>query len=248
MKTLFLDIETSPTVATVWSLWRQTISINQLLGNSEVLTWVAKWHGDKGTIDGSLMRDGKRRMLRRIHRLLAEADAVVTWNGNGFDLKVLNKEFLLLGLAPPAPFKSVDLLQTARKRFRFTSNKLDYISQQLGLGAKVKHRGHQLWLDCMARKREAFEEMMTYNRQDTILLERVYDHLLPWVANHPNRSLMEGKLCCPKCASTKFQRRGYTVTQAGRYARYQCLADGCGAWFRSQENVAARVPRMLEVA
>ncbi len=248
MKTLFLDVETSPTVATVWGLFNQNIAINQLLGNSEVLTFVAKWHGDKGCIDGSLMRDGKRRMIRRVHRLLADADSVVTWNGNGFDLKVLNKEFLLLGMAPPAPFKSVDLLNTARKRFRFTSNKLDYVSQQLGLGSKVKHRGHQLWLDCMSRKREAFDEMLEYNTMDTLLLERVYDRLLPWIKGAPNVSVHTGTLCCPRCGSTKFQRRGYTVTHSGKYARHQCLADGCGAWFRSQTSEVARVPRMLEVA
>lgn len=233
MKILLLDVEISPTVATVWGLFKQNVALNQIMGNSEVLTWVAKWHGDKDTIDGHLMRDGKKRMLRKMHRLLTEADAVVTWNGNGFDLKVLNAEFLLAGLNPPSPFRSIDLLATARRKFRFTSNKLDYVAQRLGLGSKVKHRGHDMWMDCMARKREAFDEMLTYNTMDVILLERIYDRLLPWVPNHPNRNNYGEHHVCPKCGSEKHQRRGYAITSTRRYARMQCL--GCGTWFRSTD-------------
>jgi DNA polymerase elongation subunit (family B) len=233
MKTLFLDIECSPTLATVWGLFKQTISINQLLGNSEILTWSAKWADSPDMLDGCLMRDGKRRMLRRMHRLLSEADAVVTWNGNGFDLKVLNKEFLLQSLNAPEPYKSIDLLAIARKRFRFTSNKLDYVAQQLGLGKKVEHRGHQLWLDCMARKREAFDEMLTYNRQDVVLLERIYDRLGSWVTGKPNQSIQDGH-ACPCCGSERLQARGWQQTVTRRYRRYHCRA--CGAWSRAVKS------------
>lgn len=227
MRTLFLDIEISPTLATVWGLFRQNIAINQITGNSETLTWCAKWGGEKEILDGSLMRDGKKRMLRRIHKLLSEADAVVTWNGNSFDLKVLNKEFLLQGFHAPAPFKSVDLLGVARKRFRFTSNKLDYVAQQLGLGSKVKHRGHDLWLECMARKREAFDEMLVYNRQDVVLLERIHDRMGSWVIGMPNHSILSGHVC-PHCESERLQRRGYQATATKRYARFACR--DCGKW------------------
>ncbi len=51
---------------------------------------------------------------------------------------------------PPAPFKEIDLLTVAKGRFRFVSNKLDYVAQQLGLGKKTEHSGHELWVQCMA--------------------------------------------------------------------------------------------------
>lgn len=247
MRTLFLDIETSPTLATVWGLWNQNIAINQLLGNSEVLTWVAKWEGEKELYSGSLMRDGKRRMLRRIHRLLNEADEVVTWNGNGFDLKVLNKEFLLLKLPPASPFKSVDLLATARKKFRFTSNKMDYVAKQLGLGGKLKHRGHEMWLDCMSRKREAFDEMLEYNEADVVLLEQIYHKFVPWVSSGANRSIFESSIVCPRCASTEFTKRGYYLSKSGKYARYQCANEDCGAWFRSPNVIKRNATRVVEL-
>lgn len=229
-RTLFLDIECSPTLATIWGLFNQNIGINQLLGSSEILTWCAKWHDQKTIIDGSLLRDGKRAMLRKMHKLLSEADAVVTWHGNGFDLKVLNKEFLLQNMRAPEPYKSIDLLAVSRRRFRFTSNKLDYVAQALGLGKKVEHRGHQLWLDCMAGKKSAYAEMLTYNRQDVILLERIYDRMGAWVTGKPNASI-DGGHVCPSCGSEKLQARGWQVSQTRRYRRYQCVS--CGTWSRA---------------
>lgn len=76
-------------------------------------------------------------MLKQIHALLNEADAVVHYNGAKFDIPTLNKEFILHGLPPPAPYKQIDLLRTARSQFKFPSNKLDYIAQALDLGKRL---------------------------------------------------------------------------------------------------------------
>jgi transposase-like protein len=64
-----------------------------------------------------------------------------------------------------------------------------------------------------------------------VLLEKVYDRLLPWINGHPNLSSMNGAACCPKCESTSKQARGWAISEAGRYQRFQC--NDCGTWFRS---------------
>jgi DNA polymerase elongation subunit (family B) len=230
MKLLLVDIETAPNLATVWGLWNQNIALNQLIKAGYTLCWAAKWHGDKEIMFESVVT-GEKRMIRRIHKLLDEADAVCHYNGTKFDIPTLNKEFLLQGLRPPAPFKEIDLLRTARRKFRLASNKLDYVAKSLGLGEKAHHKGHELWLECMAKKKDAWKTMETYNKQDVVLLEKVYDRLMPWVVGHPNRSVMEGAECCPKCASKSFQARGYAQTAAAVYRRYQC--NDCGSWFRA---------------
>lgn len=242
IRILHLDIEMAPSLATVWGLFNQNISIDQLIGDSEVLTWVAKWDGEPGVLTGSLVADGRKRMLKRIHRLIDEADAVVTWNGNGFDLKVLNKDFLLLGLSPPAPAKSIDLLQTSRTRFRFTSNKMDYVARKLGLKGKKKHRGHQLWLDCMNRKKSAFAEMMAYNKQDVVILEGIYKRFKPWITNHPHPALYtkDEAPVCRICGSSAMTKRGKAPTTVGLYQRYQCE---CGAWSRGSTNLLTPAKR-----
>ena len=93
-----------------------------------------------------------------------------------------------MGLDPPSQFKQLDLLQTTRQQFRFPSNKLDYVSQQLGLGSKTKHMGMEMWRDCMDGCPKAWKIMKRYNMQDVRLTEKYYKRLLPWIKNHPNRS------------------------------------------------------------
>lgn len=174
-------------------------------------------------------------MLKRIHKLLDEADAVVHYNGSKFDIPTLNKEFLLYGMLPPSPVKQIDLLKTTRSQFKFPSNKLDYIAQALGLGQKSKHTGHQLWIDCMNNDPSAWAIMEEYNINDVVLLERVYDVLKPWIKGHPNVAVHDDTpMACPTCGGHHYQRRGYAITRAGKYTRYQCR--DCGTWFRSVHN------------
>lgn len=230
MKILLLDIERAPVLATIWSLFDLRVSTDQIIGDSYVLTWAAKWVGQKAIMDGSLLRDGNRGMLKAVRALIDEADAVVTWNGNNFDLKVLHKEFLLLGLKPPAPIKSIDLLPISRGKFYFTSHKMDYVAQQLGVGRKLPHEGHQMWLDCMERKPEAFEKMLRYNRHDVVLLAGIYEKFLPWIPHHPNHSLYNDRKCCPNCGSENFVRNGFYYSTVTKCPKYICRA--CGKYFR----------------
>jgi DNA polymerase elongation subunit (family B) len=230
MKILLLDIETAPNLVHVWGLYDQNVAINQIQAAGYVLCWAAKWYGDKEVQFDSVHQSKPLRMLKRIHKLVDQADVVVHYNGTKFDMPTLNKEFVLHKLDPPAPYRQVDLLRTARSQFRFPSNKLDYVAQALGLGNKVKHPGHSLWVQCMAKDPEAWEMMETYNKQDVALLEKVYDRLLPWIKNHPNHGVYDepGIPVCPNCGHHHLQRRGFARTVANKYARYQCM--NCGTW------------------
>lgn len=234
-KVLFIDIETTPNLAHVWSLWKQNVGLNQLLEPTEMLCFAAKWQGGKRVHFFSQHKDGQEAMVEKAWGLLDEADVVVHYNGKRFDVPHLNREFLLAGLEPPSPYQQVDLLDTVKKRFRFPSMKLAYVSEALGLGGKVKHEGHELWLKCMAGDRQAWSRMKAYNVQDVILLEDLYGRLGAWVYGHPTTPLFEedpsGSLKCPFCGSEEVQRRGYAYTKVSRYRRYHC--QDCGKWSRS---------------
>lgn len=235
MKILLLDIETAPNVAHVWGLFQQNIGINQLIDSSFVMCWSAKWLGEEEIFFDSFVKNTPRRMLKKIHRLLEEADVVITFNGNRFDLPTLNKEFLIYGFPPPAKPQQIDLLKVARKQFRFPSNKLDYVAKSLGVGEKVKHAGHELWIQCLNKDEHAWEIMEEYNKQDVRILEAVYQRLLPWIPNHPNHGLYSDLMVCPNCGSDSLVRRGFTYTSAGKYQRYQC--SGCGSWCKDRKGV-----------
>lgn len=236
MKTLYIDIETSPNVAHVWSLWKQNVGLSQLMEVTEVMCFAAKWHGEPTEFHSSRDLGGKDYMVKEAHRLLDQADAVVHFNGESFDVPHLNREFLMAGLAPPAPFKQIDLLKAVKKTFRFPSNKLAYVSKAMGLAGKVSHEGHELWVKCMAGDPGAWDRMEEYNRQDVDLLEDIYTTLRPWIPGHPNVALYnednDGALRCPVCGSDRVIKSGHAYTSVTRYQRYQCRADGCGKWFR----------------
>jgi len=235
MKLLMLDIETSPNTAHIWGLRDQYISPDHLLESSYVLCWAAKWYGSKEVMFSSVQDTKPKFMLRKIHDLISEADAVCHYNGTRFDIPVLNKEFLLHHLAPPAPYKQIDLLKVVRKEFRFASNKLDHIAQRLDLGKKASHEGYQLWVKCMNKDPDAWKVMEKYNKQDVILLEKVYERLLPWLGrNHPNRNLYNST-GCPTCGSAKLQKRGFSYTTTGTFQRFQCT--NCGTWSKSTKAI-----------
>jgi hypothetical protein len=238
-KILLLDIETAPNRAYFWGgTWKVNINPDWIDADGYVLCWTAKWLGEK---DATFVRlkDGKHKsLLGPIHRMLNEADAVVHYNGTSFDIPTLNKEFLGHGFTPPSPYKQVDLLLTMREGFRFPNNKLDYICKTLALGEKLRHEGPQLWMDCMADKKEAWEKMEAYNRRDVDLLEKLYKRLLPWIKRHPNRAALSGLEVCVYCASTNIkQDKTYTANQL-TYKRFTC--GDCGGWFRGTKSINPR--------
>jgi len=244
VKILFIDLETSPITAHTWGLWQQNISIKQIVESTEVICFGARWYGQKKVIFKSVHHHSKKEMLKELHSLMDEADAIVGWNSKGFDHKHIRREFLEAGMLPPSPAKDIDLMLEVKRNFRFPSNKLDYVAQQLGVGAKVEHTGFQLWLDCMAGSDKAWRMMKKYQIQDVDLLVELYEKLLPWI-KHPSvpiHSGIEGE-ACTNCGGAKLQRRGYEVLNTGKYQKFQCL--GCGKWMRSKSSVATADMRAL---
>lgn len=234
-RTVTLDIETSPNLADVWSIWNVNVSLSQLRATSEIIGVGYKWLGEPKTYFVSDFHDGHTTMLEHIHAVLSEADVVITYNGDSFDLKHLNRAFWLAGMAPPSPSKSVDLYKIVKRRFRFTSFKLDHVSQQLGIGKKVSHSGHDLWVRCMAGDATAWQKMAVYCKGDVRLTEKLYEKVKPWALNLPHQALFgpDSELACPRCGSTKLQKRGYKGVQFQTYQQYQCQA--CKGWLRGTE-------------
>ena len=237
MKTLLLDIETAPNLVYAWGLWKQNINIDHIIESGYTLCAAYKWKGTKGkpaflrtsSVKGSILDN-----LRELGSLLDEADAVVHYNGKKFDIPVLNKEFLQHSLTRPSPYKQIDLYQAVRRGFRFQSNKLDFVARELGIGCKVHHKGLELWKGCMNDEEKSWKIMEKYNVQDVVLLEDLYDRLLPWIDGHPNCQLYGdiGEMSCTRCGSRDLYKRGTYKTNVGVYQRFSC--NTCGAWMRGR--------------
>ena len=159
--------------------------------------------------------------------MISEADGVVTFNGDKFDLPKLNGEFLLLGLAPPPPVTSIDVYKTVRNKLGLVSNKLAFVGPFLSVGAKVKHEGFSLWSKVNDGDPKAQARMERYCKQDVRLLEKVYKKIRPYITNHPHLA-ETGSTACGACGSFKTQKRGFRRTKAFHIQRIQCT--NCGAW------------------
>jgi hypothetical protein len=243
VKILAWDIELTPMTVYSWSLWPNFIPIQQIEKTQEVMCFGARWYGEKKVEFKSTHHDGKKAMLEAIHALLDEADAVMSWNGQSFDTKHINREFLEAGMQPPSPYKEIDLMRVTKSRFKMASNKLDHVAQLLGVGKKVPHEGFQLWLDCMAGDEKAWKKMKQYQLQDVNLLIDLYDKLLPWIKNHPNMGIGSEEPVCTNCASSNIKRRGYEVLNTGKYQKFQCY--DCGKWMRGKSSIATTEMRSI---
>lgn len=223
----------------MWQLYDQNIGLPQIIENDYILSWSAKWLDSDDIFFESRQHKTSKGMLKHMYKLLDEADTVVHYNGKRFDIPWLNREFLLCGWTPPSPYKQVDLYQTVKATFRFPSYKLEYVAKALGLGGKIKHTGHELWIECMKKDPQAWALMEEYNVYDTILTEKVYKILIPWIKGHPNHSLYaEDSFVCPSCGSTNLHKRGFSHTLAATYRRYKC--NSCGAWSRDTKNLVLK--------
>lgn len=242
-KILILDIETSPKVAYVWRFFKENISPKQVKEHGHIMSFAAKWLGDDEVIYQENRTDKDKAIIKSLVQLLDEADVVVAHYGAKFDLPQISARALVHGINPPSPYKIVDTKAVASKHFLFPSNSLEYLCEVLDVKNKKKsHKkfpGFQLWLECLRKNEEAWEEMRTYNIYDVLALEEVYLKMLPWISNHPNVTIYDienKKDCsCPKCNSTHIHWRGHSHTSLGRYSRFQC--QGCGGWGRARVNV-----------
>lgn len=188
---------------------------------TRTLCWAAKWYGEKKI---HFRNENDPDFIEAIYNMVDEADGIIHYNGKSFDMKHLNRDFLLNAYPPPSSYKNIDLLLTMRQNFKMASNKLEWTSVQLGYDGKVSHRGIQLWFDCMDDDPKAWREMKKYNIQDVVLLEQVYKDLLPWIKNHPNWGhYVDGKkLVCKNCGSTDIKKDGWERRTVISYQRYRC--------------------------
>lgn len=229
---LFFDIETLPIVAYTWGTWGVDISNDKIIKDWCCLAFSAKWLDDNRIIADILTpkevanRDDER-LCKHVWKLLDDADIVVAQNGRRFDIPKMNGRFWKHGLGPPASYKIIDTMESAKKTFGLTYNSLDFLGEYLGAGRKLKI-DFSLWEQCDQGHKDALKLMSEYNQQDVILLENVYNKMRPWIQNHPRLTLYDkvvGK--CPVCLGGDYKKIGLYTAAQKQYAEYRC--NSCGS-------------------
>ncbi len=246
-----LDIETSPIVAYVWSLWKVNIGLNHIVEEWSILSYCVKDLGNKkvryeDTSDKANPRDDYD-LLVKLRAELVDCDMIIAQNGKAFDLKKINARFIEQGLAPVAPIKVIDTMLIAKDVAKFTSNRLEWLSKHLTDTPKYAHNkfpGMELWSECLKGNRKAWREMKKYNCIDVPATEELYLKLRPYMQGHPNVAAYydDDKIRCPRCGSTHVTDVGQAYTQTGEYTRYQC--GDCGGFARSRYTQNSKAKRL----
>jgi DNA polymerase elongation subunit (family B) len=221
-KILIIDIETSPNLVHTWGVWNQNIGPDQMVKESEMLCWGAKWYMKPGHMYEDI--HNKQRMIKHLWTLLNEADIVVHYNGKKFDIPIINTALLLARLYPPSPYKQVDLIDTIKHKFKFQYARLGYVCPALKLGEKHKNTGFKLWQDCMAGKKCAWIGMKKYNLQDVDITEALYNEIKPWIDKHPR--IYDNERTCPYCNSSKVYRKQAKIAIKHSYVQMHCQSCG----------------------
>lgn len=226
---LFLDIEWSPVKAYVWRAWDENIAPAQIIEDGGLLCICFKFSDEKDYHFYSQWGEGgKDEMLRQTRNAILEADAVITYNGDKYDLPKIQGELLRHGMPPMPPVTSIDVIKTVKKMGYFR-NALGFVGPFLGLGKKVSHEGFDLWKKVDEGDWRAQRKMEKYCIQDVRLLVRLYNRIRPFIPTHPHLALSSPE-SCPVCGAAHVQKRGVTRTRSFITQRLHCTS--CGHWFQ----------------
>lgn len=239
LKILFVDTETSLMTVRTFSMFAEITNHDMIIKDWHIICACWKWQGDRKVHNASTL-EGERELLVKLREALINADLVVGHNLDSFDIKKINARLIYHELPPIPKLNTFDTLKAIRKVAKISSNRLDYLAKYLGLDGKTKTPSN-LWPMATDGDEKAIRAMVKYCANDVRVLEDVYHALLPYFTSHPNlNTLRESEVpICPLCESEHLQPRGFSITNTGKYQRYQCLT--CNKWSRGKKNLNTKV-------
>jgi hypothetical protein len=249
---ILYDLETLPDLQAALENWPDLVSpfpgkrpnmsaqVNSICSFGYRVFGESKSHGFNAWDFPSWRKDvnDDRPILKEASAVLADADAVITFNGRRFDEKFLQTRLGLHRMPFLRETQHIDLKSIVAKHLFLLNNRLKTAAKALLNDSKLDHDGWPLWVKVHGgidrkRDRRAEDVMGRYNLKDVDLMVPLFKVCRPFIKNVPNYNLFQvgGLNVCPKCESTRVQRRGYHITKTSAYHRYHC--QDCGSWSRT---------------
>jgi len=230
-KRLYFDIETSPNIGLFWEAgYKKNIDYSNIIKERAIICICYKWEDSKQT--EALTWDSKqcdKKMLEKFVKIANTSDELVGHNGDKFDLAWIRTRCLFHGIGMFPNYVTIDTLKVARNKFRFNSNRLNYIAKFLGIGQKI-HTEFDLWKAIVLDKdKVAMDKMVKYCKMDVVLLEKVYKHLATHIAPKTHYGVIFGqdRGTCQECGSNELIRHLQRINASGiKKIVYQCKTCG----------------------
>ena len=208
-KVLVFDIETSKTHFSGYRTGKQYVRAEQIEKHPYVMGWAAKWLFEPEMYSNfvtpvSARRRDDRAVIKELYKILTQADYAITYNGDNFDIKVMNVAWAKNGYGSNQFYNSIDLYKKVRQVWRLPSYSLKNVCEYFGLSPKMKREDTD---EAEAGDPEALKHDEAYCRQDVFSTEDLYLFLRPWMKTHPNMAsvydmyheLEDDEIHCPRC-------------------------------------------------
>jgi uncharacterized protein YprB with RNaseH-like and TPR domain len=230
---LFFDIETSPNIGLFWEAgYKKNITTDNIIKERAIICICYKWEDEKEVY--SLQWDSKQNdktMLQKFIDVANQSNEMVGHNGDKFDLAWIRTRCLFHHIDMFPTYVTIDTLKVARSKFRFQSNRLNYIAEFLGLGGKIKTE-YNLWKDILLKNDKiAMDKMIKYCKKDVTLLEQVFKalrgHMIP--KTHYGVIFGQDRGTCPECGSDDLIRNNKVTTASG-LTRIQYKCNSCNKY------------------
>ena len=231
IKRLFFDIETTPNIVYSWRIgYKINIDFHNIIEERKIICISWKFEGDEKVSNLTWDKNHcDKQMLIDFMKIMNQADEVIGHNGDRYDIRWIRTRCAYHRIPAFPNYRSLDTLKKAKARFNFNSNRLDYIAKFLGVGAKVKHDGFDMWKAVMVGDKQALKDMVTYCDGDIVVLEDVFLTLQPYIQHntHVGTHVGGSKCDCPNCASDNVYLHKNNFTAMGTIKR-QMKCNDCG--------------------
>ena len=233
IKRLIFDIEVSPCVGFFWKpSYKVSLSHDNIIHEGAIMCICWKWEHAKKVHHVEWEKGDDRRCIEEFLPVAEEADELIAHNGDKFDVQWINTRALKHDLGPVPIWKTVDTLSIARRRFRFNSNRLDYLGKFL-FGAGKIHTSFDMWKDIVLKNcSKSMKDMVKYCKQDVLLLEKVWHALQPYHTSKTHVGVLMGneKWSCPDTGSENVVKQKTRISASGM-VQHQMQSNETGKYY-----------------
>jgi hypothetical protein len=255
-KILVFDTETSCPLVFAFGRRKQFINDQAIYKEGgRILCFSYKWLGSDKVFSHwmspqEIEDNDDSRLACILFGLYEEADAVVGYNLQGFDDKVVQTRAIACGLGKLPTVKKIDPYLQAKKKLKLPSNSLDNVCAYFGLPRKTP-TGMKLWVDVQSGDVKAMQDMVKYCENDVNVLINVYELLqgLGNVNTDFNAALYydDSIVRCRTCGNTDVEVTGrYVKTAVSTFEEVRCNA--CGSVHRTRSSSTTKEKRKSLIA
>jgi uncharacterized protein YprB with RNaseH-like and TPR domain len=182
-KILLFDIEVTPNLVFLWHprVYSGYVSPDNIFKERVIscIAWKWLWSDRIYSSRFNIDDQNDKKCVKKFLKSWAKADAVITQNGDEFDVKWVRGRAAVHNLNVMSEPLQIDTKKIAKKAFNLNGYGLDYMGKHFNIGEKIE-TNFSLWKRVFAGQKNALQEQVRYCKQDVRLLEGLFLRSYKW--------------------------------------------------------------------